>query len=47
MMNKGRESEVANSSDKPWIYVSPYRRYRGNESELYYEGKWIKVNFDK
>lgn len=40
------EYEVGNLSDKPWTYISEYRRYRGNEHELYYEGKWIKVNFN-
>lgn len=28
-----------------WIYVSEYRRYKGNRHQLYMGEEWIDVNF--
>ncbi len=29
-----------------WTYINPFRRYRENQYQLYFEGRWIPINLE-
>ena len=33
-------------SNQEWTYVGEFRRYRDNQHQLYFEGKWLDIETD-
>ena len=30
--------------EQEWTYINEFRRYKGNQYQLYFEGQWININ---